>query len=296
MYNTKHLANSIIMLIGVLFCSACDIAQEIIVTPEAVTQLPALENMVLIPMGEFLIGSNAGDADTDEQPVRKVYIDSFYMDEKEVTNADFWEFVMANPEWQQQRIDRRFANTNYLQHWDGNNYPIEKADHPVTWVSWYAAMAYSQWVGKRLPTEAEWEYAARGGLISSKYPYGDKTTPALANYGNIVEDTTVVGQYPANGYGLYDMAGNVWEWCLDAYTHDFYATLPENSVSRNPISSENSIQWLVNNFKKVNLDRTMRGGAWNTSSYYIRVTSRIGNTLTGTTVCGGFRCVRSIHP
>ena len=185
--------------------------------------------MVLIPAGEFQMGSDDEDADDDEQPVHTVYVDAFYMDEYEVTNAQFKAFVDANPHWQKDQIDAKFHDGTYLKHWSGTDYPSGKADHPVVYVSWYAAMAYAEWAGKRLPTEAEWEYAARGGLAGQKYPWGN----TLVNDRSWGGNTTPVGAYAANGYGLYDMAGNVWEWCLDAYDAEFYA---ESQNSRNPIS------------------------------------------------------------
>ena len=212
--------------------------------------------MVLIPAGEFQMGSNAGD--DDEKPVHSVYVDAFYMDKYEVTNAQFKKFVDTNRQWQKAHIEGRFHNGNYLRDWNGNNYPSEKGNHPVTWVSWYGAMAYAKWAGKRLPTEAEWERAARGGLVGKTYPHGNMITRQDANYGQNVGDTTAVGSYPANGYGLYDMAGNVWEWCLDAYNGDFYSVSPRN----NPLSGANSVAWLVNNFTNVKSSRVLRGGSW----------------------------------
>lgn len=119
--------------------------------------------MVLIPAGEFEMGSTDG---TDaEKPIHTVYVDAFYMDTYEVTNAQYKQFVDANPEWQKGRIPDAYHHSNYLIGWNGNNYPRGKANYPVIGVSWYAAMAYSKWTGKRLPTEAEWEKAARGGLV-----------------------------------------------------------------------------------------------------------------------------------
>ncbi len=192
---------SVLVMIGILSVSmvGCD---------------PPPEGMVLIPVGEFDMGSNDPEADNDEQPVHTVYVDAFYMDKYEVTNLEYKKFVLANPRWQKDRIDRGFHDGYYLKHWNGNNYPVGKSNHPVTYVSWYAAMAYAGWVNKRLPTEAEWECAARGGLACKKYPWGAVIDAGKANFNENVGDTTAVGKYPPNGYGLYDMAGNVWEWCL----------------------------------------------------------------------------------
>ena len=234
-----------------VFCTVFSGCFETDDPPEALTPeptptaepliLPPPDGMVLIPAGEFEMGSNDAEADNDEQPVRTVYVDAFYMDETEVTNVQFKEFLIENPRWQKGRVDARFEDGFYLFLWNGNNYPSGKGNHPVVYVSWYAAMAYAEWSGKRLPTEAEWEYAARGGLVGQKYPHGNTLTPGDANYGNNVGDTTAVGRYPANGYGLYDMAGNVWEWCLDEYDRDFYFTFPRGGVARNPLSGATSI-------------------------------------------------------
>ena len=181
---------------------------------------------VLIPAGEFQMGNDGSDAEDDEKPVHTVYVDAFYIDKYEVTNVEYKKFVDANPQWQKGRIPRKYHDGDYLKHWDGNNYPSSKGNHPVVYVSWYAAMAYAQWHGKRLPIEAEWEKAARGGLVGKKYVWGSSLDANKANYGENVGDTTPVATYDANGYGLYDMTGNVWEWCLDEYNADFYSTSP----------------------------------------------------------------------
>lgn len=267
---------------------------ETTTSPEKETLPP--EGMVLIPEGEFQIGSNDAEADDNEQPVRTVYVDAFYMDETEVTNAQFKEFVLENPRWQRNRIDGRFHNGRYLWDWNGNNYPKGKDKHPVVSVSWYAAMAYSKWAGKRLPTEAEWERAARGGLVGQKYPHGNTLTPRDANYGNNLKDTTAVGRYPANGYGLYDMAGNVSEWCLDAYHPGFYSTFPQEGAARNPLAGANTIQWILDNFTDVNVDvsRVRRGGEWFDMARLPRVAARRDSKPPSAFLVIGFRCVRAV--
>ena len=253
------------------------------------------EGMVLIPAGQFQMGSNDDEASNNEQPVHTVHLDAFFMDEHEVTNVKYKEFLLENPRWQKSRIDKRFHSGSYLKHWSGNNYPSGKANHPVTYVSWYAAMAYAEWAGKRLPTEAEWEYAARGGLAGMKYPSGNTISTRQANYKNHVGDTTAVGRYAANGYDLYDMAGNVWEWCLDEYDADFYFVSRD---SRNPLSGARTIQWILDNFTSIptNSSRVLRGGSWGNSARNLRVADRNGNSPTNTSGYGGFRCARAVTP
>ena len=260
------------------------------------TPAPPPEGMVLIPAGEFDMGSNDAEAGNDEQPVRRVYVDAFYMDETEVTNLQFKEFLLENPRWQKGRVDAQFATGNYLSLWSGNNYPQGKANHPVVYVSWYAAMAYAEWADKRLPTEAEWEYAARGGLEGKKYPNGNTITARDANFDNNVKDTTPVGKYPANGYKLYDMAGNVWEWCLDEYDREFYFTFPRNGVARNPLSGANSVDWIFANYTDIKSGRVFRGGAFNYTAAGVRCAQRNAALPVVANVVYGFRCVMDVTP
>ena len=270
-----------------------------IVAPPAPSKPVALEGMVPIPAGEFQMGSTDPKAQNDEQPVHTVYVDAFLMDEHEVTNLQYQKFLLANPQWQREQIDSKLHDGEYLKLWRGkrgNDYPKGKADYPVVHVSWYAAIAYADWVGKRLPTEAEWEYAARGRLAGKKYPWGDDARtipgwvwgefvdPGRANQGG---DTTAVGKYPPNGYGLYDMAGNVWEWCLDEYNKDFYSMSPRE----NPLSGANSVDWIINNFTSVTTHRVLRGGSW--KSFSLRVALRRWKRPLFTTGYFGFRCARS---
>ena len=266
-----------------------DVEQEPILEPEPV--IP--DGMVLIPEGEFKMGSNDGGADADEQPVHTVHLDSFYIDVNEVTNGEFKEFVLANPEWQKDRIDAQFADANYLNDWNGNNHPLGERDHPIRYVSWYAAMAYAVWVDKRLPTEAEWEKAARGGLDKKQYPWGNGINLNRANYGKRLGETTPVGDYPPNDYGVHDIAGNVWEWCLDGYEADFYA----NSPRQNPTAGANTVAEIVNNFENIVDFRVLRGGGWNSEPEWLRAANRHGTSPTYAGIGAlGFRCAKSVSP
>ena len=281
------------------------VTEEVTVPPE--TEPP--EGMVLIPAGTFQMGSDDEDARDNEKPVHTVHLDAFYMDKYEVTNAQFKVFVDANPEWQKDNIDDQFHLGGHLHHWTGTDYPAGEANHPVTEVSWYAAMAYAEWAGKRLPTEAEWEYAARGGLAGKKYPWGDaEPTANDANYDDNIGTTLPVGAYAANGYGLYDMAGNVFEWCLDAYEGDFedfadfYA---KSDNSRNPIAGGKTVQWLRENFRTLATDnkvtdlepmRVRRSTNFYAGAPGLRVTSRFKSPPYYTRFSYGFRCVRPVTP
>ena len=255
---------------------------------------PSYTDMVLIPAGEFQIGSN--DGDDDEKPVHTIYVDAFYMDKYEVTNAQYKAFVDANPEWQKGHISEKYRDSLYLFDWNANSYPEGKGNYPVVNVSWYGAMAYAQWAGKRLPTEAEWEKAARGGLTGKRYPWGDLINSSKANYGQNVGEITPVGSYPANRYGLFDMGGNTSEWCLDAYDSDFYESFPR----RNPFSGGNVTE-VSSNFTDVVYDsenfetwRVFRGGTWFFDP--VEVSWRGKYPPTGTDHGIGFRCVRAVTP
>ena len=247
-------------------------------------------NMVLIPSGEFQMGSNTRDAYNDEKPVHTVYVDAFYMDKYEVTNVQYKKFIDANPEWKKDRIPEKYQDGDYLKNWNGNNYPIGKENHPVTNVSWYGAMAYAQWAGKRLPTEAEWEKAARGGLAGQRYPWGNSIDFNNANYGRNIGDTIPVGSYPPNGYGLYDMVGNVWEWCLDEHDDSFYRTSPR----RNPIAGANNIIDITDDFLNLDSLRVLRGGSWIRFARDVKVYDRDYTFPTFSHEDFGFRCVKDV--
>ena len=251
--------------------------------------VPLPEEMVLIPRGEFQMGSEAVEAAAVERPEHAVHVDVFYIDPYEVTNAQYREFILANPQWQKGLIDRGFHDGFYLVDWNGNNYPPGKEDHPVVDVSWYAAMAYAKWAGKRLPTEAEWEKAARGGLVGRKYPWGNDINPNRANYDT--QDTKPVGSYAPNEYDLYDMAGNVWEWCLDEVDVIFYVNSPhDNPIAGGPLVN------IVDNFLNVKTDRIRRGGSGffppgEDPEWLVGVSRRSGGPPSTTAPNVGFRCV-----
>ena len=252
--------------------------------------------MVLIPAGEFEMGSNDGPdstglkglflrmflrmlglfQDDDEKPVHTVFVDAFYIDIYEVTNAQYRKFIQA---------------TGHAEPGYWNNSKYNQPNQPVVGVSWYDAMAYAQWAGKRLPTEAEWEKAARGGLVGGSYPWGDRLTHDDANcFGTggryTWAITAPVGSFPPNNYGLYDMTGNVWEWCLDEYQADFYSKSPRT----NPIAG-GGISYVINNFTSVGLWRVLRGGSWLNNDNYVRVANRAGFLHDCRGYVLGFRCV-----
>ncbi len=169
--------------------------------------------MALIPAGSFEMGDHFNEGYGNEIPAHKVELDAFYMDTHEVTVGQYKRFV---------------AETGYqnLSNWIETYAPTNR--HPVIGVSWNDATAYAKWAGKRLPTEAEWEYAARGGLSGKRFPWGNENTPANTKWEN--NYCQPVGISNANGYGLHDMVGNVFEWCLDWYDENYY----NYSIINNP--------------------------------------------------------------
>ena len=267
-----------------LTCLAC--------SEEEVAQPP--EDMVLIPAGTFQMGSTTGDV--DEAPVHTVELDAFYIDQHEVTNAEYQAFVTATGH----PVPRGIGYTavyellkNDYEPWRdaGFNHP----NQPVTTVTWFDAAAYCEWAGKRLPTEAEWEKAARGGLEGARYPWGD-TEPnnTTANFADSqtefewrspdVNDgylfTAPVGMFQPNGYGIFDMAGNVWEWCADWYSPTYYGDADDSA--ENPQGPD------------IGERRVLRGGTWYRAAHTLRNTERVSDFPDSSLNVVGFRCAMDV--
>ncbi len=232
--------------------------------------------MVLIPAGVFPMGVPAGDRDggRDEYPRHEVFLDAYFIDQFEVTNARYLNFVKATGH----RIPSHPTNPSRSL-WQGMEISESLADRPVVNVDWYDAAAYCQWAGKRLPTEAEWEKAAKG-TTDRRFPWGNvEPTDKHLNYNQrwIGEKTLMpVGSYEAgkSPYGVYDMAGNVWEWVNDWYSARYY----ENSPAHNPKGPERGT-------KKV-----LRGAGWQSETPTVRIFTRVESDPTNRNESTGFRC------
>jgi formylglycine-generating enzyme required for sulfatase activity len=190
--------------------------------------------MVLIPAGEFAMGSN--DGDPDEKPVHQVYLDSYYMDRYEVTNTSYRGCVDAGYCTPPQRTSSLTHDDYFFNH--------EFDDYPVIYADWGQARDYCAWRGTYLPTEAQWEKAARG-TDGRTYPWGEELSCVHSNYsipGICTEDTTPVGSYEsgASPYGVYDMAGNPYEWVADWYSDTYYQYSP-TSNPQGPVSGEHRV-------------------------------------------------------
>jgi formylglycine-generating enzyme required for sulfatase activity/predicted Ser/Thr protein kinase len=222
------------------------------------------EEMVLIPAGPFQMG----------QERRQVYLDAFYLDRTEVTNVQFKAFLDVTG-YRPEDAER------FLSHCRFGKIPAGHEQHPVTYVSWEDARAYAQWAGKRLPTEAEWEKAARG-TDGRKYPWGrSEPGPHRANYGNAKSGPVPVGSFPegASPYGLLDLAGNVWEWCEDFDDPSFYTAGPVH----NPKNTRRGEKALL----------VIRGGSWMYGARSLRTYARTSFEAHYRFADGGFRCARS---
>ena len=255
-------------------------------TPTEDVFISPLDGMVLryIPAGTFQMGSQGGDS--DERPVHTVTLAAFWMDQTEVTNAMYATFlnVMGNQTesgvtW----LDA--ADSDVDIHQQGGQWVADtgRESNPVREVSWYGAAAYCTWAGRELPTEAQWEFAARGGLAGTDYPWGHEAPSCTLGAQNgaqsgqcLPDDTVPVASFAPNGYGLFDMAGNVWERVADWYGAAYYSSSPvENPAG--PASGS---------------DRTLRGGSWHLENP-LRISNRVRYNPGDTDSNIGFRCANS---
>jgi formylglycine-generating enzyme required for sulfatase activity len=312
----------------------------------------APDGMVWIPGGEFSMGAQdppdmndevGMQATRDSRPIHRVYVDGFWMDKTEVTNAQFAAFVKATgyvtvaerkptqeefPDAPPENLiagsvvfsppDHAVPLNNHFQWWayvDGANWrhPLGpktnlkgRDNYPVVHIAYEDAVAYAKWAGKRLPTEAEWEFAARGGLSGKVFPWGDEFKPGgkwmtNSHQGHFPHQDTgadkfkgigAVAEFPPNGYALYDVAGNVWEWTSDWYRPDYYAQLSATGgVAKNPQGPASPFDPTEPGEKK----RVHRGGSFLCTdqycSRYMVGTRGKGELTTGTNHLG-FRCVK----
>ena len=250
--------------------------------------------MVLIPAGEVLIGNKVGIGDSDESPQHKVYLDAYYMDVHEVTNAQYHQFWVADGGKKSKHTPASYGSSYMIGDWP--QVAETKPNYPVVGVTWYDATAYAEWAGKRLPTEAEWEKAARG-TDARAWPWGndfdiEKPTSDIAGESSVskvhanrrdgndgYDNTTApVASYPtgASPYGVHDMAGNVWEWVADWYGRDYYS----NSPAKNPKGP---------NIGKLKM---VRGGSWYHREHDQRCSNRYYSYPDSWGYTLGFRCAK----
>jgi len=281
----------------------------------------SLEGMIALPGGRFLMGTDDGQGfrQDGESPVRKITLAPFYISPYATTNAEFWTFVNETGyETEAEKFGWSFVFYMFLSpkakkkvrgvvesapwwravrgaSWrrpEGPGSAIKtRMKHPVVHVSYNDALAFCDWAGKRLPTEAEWEYAARGGFEQKRYPWGDTLTPNQEHRCNIwqgefptrntVNDgyagTAPVDSFPPNGFGLYNVSGNVWEWCLDWFSATFHVGGPRENPTGPPAGNS----------------RVIRGGSYLCHKSYCnryRVAARSSNTPDSSTGNSGFRC------
>ena len=306
-----------------------------------IVQANSYVGMVKIPSGEFLMGGNGAQARPDEFPQHVCKVDAFWMDSTEVTNAQFGAFVaatgyvtIAEREIDLAQVEAQTSESiadvasiepaslvfitpsrrgDYWwqmklgaswKHPQGAGSSIEgKGNHPVVHVAWYDAMAYAQWAGKRLPTETEWEYAARGGAVENLYPWGNKFSESAvsANYWQGTfpmknlnldgyERTAEVAAFRPNNFGLYDMPGNVWEWCADWYDERFYTQKKKQGLGNVAATA------YFDSGQPDMPQKVVRGGSFLCNESYCtgyRNAARMKSSPDTGLEHTGFRCVRS---
>ena len=209
---------AVCMALILVWCSGGCGLTPVVPEPKPIANRVDGSEMIYVSAGAFKMGSD--DGSSNERPAHDVYVEAFYISKYEITNKQFKRFVSANSHWRKSKR-RELRHSSYLRHWVlvFDSYPWYTADHPVVYVSWSAAKAHCEWVGGRLPTEAEWEYACRAGS-TGKYCFGDDESE-LKDYAwyweNSGRGTHPVGQKKANAWGIHDMHGNVAEWTSSIY-------------------------------------------------------------------------------
>jgi formylglycine-generating enzyme required for sulfatase activity/tRNA A-37 threonylcarbamoyl transferase component Bud32 len=246
---------------------------------EAKESEPIQTEMVVIRGGQFFRGSNSGSR--DEMPRHKITLESFAMDIHPTTNEQFVRFLesMGGEKDQNYNDVIRLKDSRISR--SAGKLAVESgyAKHPVVGVTWYGALAYAKWAGKRLPTEAEWEIAVRGGSENCTYPTGDQIEKNQANF--FSSDTTPVMSYAPNGYGLYDMVGNVYEWCQDWYGYNYFET-----SAQEPKNPKGPLQGIY---------RVLRGGCWKSLQEDMRCSHRHRNNPGTVNSTYGFRCAADVQ-
>jgi formylglycine-generating enzyme required for sulfatase activity/tRNA A-37 threonylcarbamoyl transferase component Bud32 len=240
---------------------------------------PLQTEMAIVRGGHCFRGSNSGHR--DESPRHRISLESFALDIHPVTNEQFVRFLiyMGGEKDSNYNDLIRLKDSRIFR--SAGKLSIEPGylKHPVVGVTWYGAMGYARWAGKRLPTEAEWEIAAQGGYENNIYPTGDQIEKNQANF--FSSDTTPVMSYPPNGYGLYDMAGNVYEWCQDWYGYNYYET-----SSQEPTNPKGPPQGVY---------RVLRGGCWKSLTEDLRCAHRHRNNPGTVNSTYGFRCAADVE-
>ena len=265
-----------ILCAAIMVLNACDQYSGRTVNPA---------EMVLVSRGEFIMGTDREWVNVNQSPAHRIFLGAFYIDKHEVTNAQYEEFILSDGYknkkfWTKEGWDFiQKSNVESPLNYKRNNIAPEP-DHPVIGVSWYEANAYSKWAGKRLPTEAEWEKAARGAE-GRLYPWGSKMDFSKLSYFPHVTKILEVGSFPegASAYGIMDMAGSVWEWTADWYSANYYKQSPK----RNPKGPANGKY------------RVLRGGAWDSIRAQLQCTYRHYEKERRQTYTIGFRCVANAN-
>jgi formylglycine-generating enzyme required for sulfatase activity len=267
------------------------------------SQGQAVQGPVSIGGGTFVMGTSADAVPglrtryalafpgvfENEVPAHRVTLGGYRLDRHEVTKARFSAFIAARPEWRKANVPAARQNGEYLNDWDGDRYATGEDNHPVVFVTWHAAQAFCRWAGGRLPTEAEWEFAARAGG-DAEFPWGDMLpSPALVNFAASGRGGPVpVGSYPANAFGLFDMGGNVWELLLDEWQDRYRASGQVDPIAGGPIDDARLLA--------VTGRRALRGGSFGAAVVNLRTRWRDSHVVTNAVGFVGFRCAYPATP